>query len=139
MAPEARGYSYVEILVAVALIAVALPPALDALGMQVRGAGVGITEMQREYLLSSRLQEMAGRPFAELDFAADAAGSKSTPTGYSDPPGTEDRLLVYLWHYDFDNVDADGNPFTNPNVNLMWVRVEIENSAKALETILTWY
>lgn len=133
------GYSYVEVLVAAALIAVALPPALDALGTQVRGVDVGIEEMIRDYRLASRMAEVSAKPFIELQTASDVAGSKTTPTLYSDPVGTEDRLVVFIWNYDFQDVDTDGNPFTNPSDHLLWVRVEIEDSASWLSTVVTWH
>ena len=134
-----RGYSYVEILVAAVLIAVALPPALEALGTQVRGVGLGVDEMLREHQVATRMAEVAAKPFGELQLAADLAGNKSTPTLYSDPAGTENRLLVFLWNYDFTDADADGNPFTNPSDHLMWIRVELEGSVVALSTVVTWH
>lgn len=132
------GYSYVEILVAVALLAVALPPALDALGTQVRGAGQGVESMRLEYKVQSKAEELLSEPWSALDMAVDIAGSKSVPSLYSDPAGSPDRILVYLAHYDFENTDADGNPFTNPNPNLVWIGIQAENGSQKLYTVRTW-
>ncbi len=132
------GYSYVEILVAVALLAVALPPALDALGTQVRGAGQGVEAMRLEYKVQSKAEELLSEPWSALDLAVDIAGSKSVPSLYSDPAGSPDRILVYLAHYDFENTDSDGNPFTNPNPNLVWIGIQAENGSQKLYTVRTW-
>ncbi len=133
-----NGYSYIEVLVAAALIAAALPPALDALGTQVRGAGQDIDAMRVEYKIQSRAEKMLSEPWSSLDLAVDLAGSKSVASIYSDPAGTPDRILVYLAHYDFENTDTDGNPFTNPNPNLIWIGIQAEKGSQQLYTVRTW-
>ena len=57
------------------------------------------------------------------------------PTSYSELAGSPGRLLVYLSNYDGDNADADGDPFTGTEPDLLWIRVEIEDSVHALETV----
>lgn len=133
-----RGYSYLEILVATAFLAIALPAAMQALDSQVRSADQGIREMQREYKLDTRMDEVLARPLSELELAAAIAGSQTTPSEYSDASGTQDRVIVYLAHYDFSNADADGDPFTNPSDNLLWVRSEIEGTGLYRERVITW-
>ena len=51
--------------------------------------------------------------------------------------GTPYRALVYLWRYDGDNADADNDPFTGIDPELLWMKVEIENSPLSFETLLT--
>ena len=70
-----------------------------------------------------------------MDAAALAAGDATVPTSFSDSAGTNDRRLVYLSRYDGDNADADDDPFTGVDDDLIWVRVAIENSTQALETL----
>ena len=48
------------------------------------------------------------------------------------PPG---RLLVYLSLYDGDNADADDNPFTGTDPDLLWIRIDVEDTVHTLETI----
>ena len=45
------------------------------------------------------------------------------------------QVVVFLFGYDGDNADADDDSFTGVDDGLMWVRVEIENSAQNFETI----
>ncbi|CAN5167378.1 hypothetical protein BH24PSE2_BH24PSE2_14540 [soil metagenome] len=125
-----------EVLVAAMVLAISLPAALDALGTAVRGAAHHESQTARRYLVSGRMEQVLAEPAASLDAAALAAGSPKAPTSYSDPPGTSERLLVYLAHYDLDDVDGDLDPFTGGDAQLMWVRVEIENQALGLESVI---
>jgi hypothetical protein len=125
----------VEVLVAALLLAICLPPALDALSAATRSAGIHNSSIARRYLVSSRMEEVLAEAPASLDGAALAAGGPTTPTSYSDPPGTPDRRLVFLARYDLDNSDADGDPFSGGDAGLIWIRVTIENQAIALETV----
>ena len=74
-------------------------------------------------------------PFSDLSDAAIVAGSPTTPTTYSDAAGPADRILVYLSPWDGDNADADDDPFTGTEADLLWIRVEIDGSVLALQTI----
>jgi hypothetical protein len=58
------------------------------------------------------------------------------PAPYSDSAGTKSRRLVYLARFDGDNADADNNPFTGTDSGLLWVRVTIEDSPRALQTVI---
>lgn len=130
------GFSYVEVLVAVLVLAICLPPALDALGTATRGAGIQEASIARRYLVSGRMEQVLAEAPASLDAAALAAGAPTTPTSYSDAPGTPERRLVFLARYDLDNADADNDPFTGGDPGLIWVRVAIENQLIALETVI---
>ncbi len=129
------GASYVEVLIAAILIIVALVPMTETL----RGAGESAHIQQqattRHFRLTARLEELLAEPFVALEAAATAAGSSTVPTAYSDPVGTGDRRLVFLALYDADDEDADGDPFTGADAGLMWVRVEIEDTALAMESL----
>ena len=44
-------------------------------------------------------------------------------------------MLVYLSLYDGDNADADDDPFTGTDADLLWIRVEIDGSVLSLQTV----
>ncbi|MGH8496717.1 MAG: hypothetical protein ACREVN_11345 [Gammaproteobacteria bacterium] len=121
---------------AVLVIAISLPPALDALSTAVRGADAQAAQTARRYLVNGRMEQVLAEAPASLDAAALAAGSPTVPSSYSDPSGAPDRLLVFLARYDLDNADGDGNPFTGADSGLIWVAVAIENTPIRLETAI---
>lgn len=129
------GLTLVEVLVAVVLLAIALVPAMHALQTGVVGAEVHRDVAANHYRLTSRLEELLAEPFEDLSDAAIAAGSPTTATNYSDAAGPPGRLLVYLSLYDGDNADADDDPFTGTDPDLLWVRVDIEDTVHTLQTI----
>ena len=130
-----RGLTLVEVLVSISLLAILLIPAITALQTGIVGAQVHADVATRHFLLRSRLNQLLNEPYDAVEQAAIAAGGPATPSSYSDPIGTPDRLLVYLSAYDGDNSDADDDPFTGGDAGLLWVRVDIEGSTGSLETI----
>jgi len=84
------------------------------------------------------MEETLALPFAELAQQADLVADPKVliPPPYSDPAGTEFRRLVFLARYDGDNADGDKDPFTGIDAGLLWVRVTIEGSPRALETVI---
>lgn len=136
--PQVRsGFSYVEILVAMSLIAIALIPAMDALRVGVTATTVQETRVTNHYELIGRLEQVLAEPFAALSTAAGLAGDEVTPTSYSDPIGSDPRILVFLGRYDLDNADADDNPFTGADPGVLWVRVELEGSLQSFESLMS--
>ncbi len=129
------GLTLVEVLVTVVLLAILLIPAISALQTGIIGAEVHRDVAANNYRVISRLEVLLGEPFADLSDAALAAGSWTTPSSYSDPAGPPGRLLVYLSLYDGDNADADNDPFTGTDPDLLWLRVNIEDSVYVLETV----
>ena len=129
------GLTLVEVLVAVMLLAIVLVPAMRALQTGVVGADVHADIASGNHRLSSRLEELLAEPFADLSDAAITAGSPTTLSIYSDPVGPPGRMLVYLSFYDGDNADSDNDPFTGTDPDLLWLRVEIEDTVHALQTI----
>jgi len=118
-----------------ALLAVLLVPAIHALQTGIVGADVHNDVSSSHYRLTSRLEELLAEPFVDLSNAAIAAGAPTTATTYSDAAGPPGRLLVYLSLYDGDNADSDNDPFTGTEPDLLWIRVDIEDSVHTLETI----
>ena len=131
---RAAGLTLVEVLVTVVLLAIVLVPAISALRTGIVGADVHADVSTSHYRLTSRLEEMMAYPFADLSAAALAAGSATVPTSYSEPSGPG-RLVVFLSLYDGDNADADNDPFTGTEPDLLWIRVDIEGSVHTLETV----
>ncbi len=134
------GFSYVEVLIATVLISVSLVPAMEALRTGLLGSGIHVDTVELHYHLQAKLEELLAEPTVSLDAAALAAGSETALSSYTEPGGTNRRRLVYLSRYDGDNADVDGNPFTGVDPGLLWVRVEIENTALSVESLVTrWY
>ena len=134
------GFSYVEVLIAVVLIVVALVPALDALIPGVAGSGIHETLAEDHYQLTGRLEQVLVEPYGQLNSAANAAGSPTTPTTYSDvftyPNGRQITRNVFLSRYDADNADADNDHFTGTDDGLLWVRVAIAGTGMVIESLV---
>ncbi len=131
-----KGFSYVEVLVAVILIALTLIPAISAVFGGVQGGDIHEIRAVDHYRISGKLEEVLAKPFDELQAAADAAGGPGViVAAYSDAAGTERRLLVFLARYDGDNADADDDNFTGVDDGLLWARVQIENTLEGMETL----
>lgn len=126
------GLTLVEVLVTMVVLAVLLVPTISALQTSIVGADVHADVTANHYRLTSRLEELLAEPFADLSAAA---GAPAAPSSYSDPAGPPGRLLVYLSFYDGDNADADDDPFTGTEPDLLWIGVNIEDSVHTLQTI----
>ena len=131
------GLTLVEVIVALVLLSILMIPAMQAMQTGIVGADVHQNVAIHEARLSMRLEEMLAELFPDLVAAAVAAGGPSNATAYSDAAGPPDRLLVYLALYDGDDADGDGNAFTGGDPDLLWVRVAVEDSIFAFETVTT--
>lgn len=131
------GYSYLEVLMAIVILAISIVPAMDALTAGIRGAQIHSTLSAEHYHVFGRLEELLAQPFDDLDAEAVAVSDPSVPTSYSDTLGAPRRRLVYLSRYDGDDADTDANPFTGVDPGLIWVRVQIEGRPRSLETLTT--
>lgn len=149
LAQDQRGLTYIEIMIATVLIAIALVPAIDALYTGSLASDVYEAGSTEHYATLAKMEELLAEPQALLTSAAAAAGNETTPsTYYSDAAGTPNRRLVYVALYDADDGDGDGNVFTVPDPNLdgdndpytgytglLWVRVEVEGSVTSFESL----
>jgi len=134
------GLTYVELLIATVLMVVALVPAIDALRPAVQGSGIHQSETVLHFHLTAGLEDVLATPFATLDAEAQALGDPTISSAlFSDTAGSTDRRLVFLSRYDADNADSDSNPFTGTDEGLIWVRVELEITSHALETLVSLY
>ena len=124
-----------EMLLAAVILAVALVPMLDTLQTSIWAADAHASEAALQYRLLGRMESVMAESYTALEAEALVVGSPKIPTAYSDPAGTQARRLVFLFGYDGDNADADDDPFTGTDSGLVWVRVEIENTALAMESL----
>lgn len=135
------GFSYVEVLVAVVLIAVGLVPAMEALQPGIAGTGINETHAEDHYQLMTRFEQVLVEPFGQLNSAANAAASPNTPTAYSDvvtyANGRQITRNVFLARYDGDNADTDNDPFTDTDDGLLWVRVMIAGTGMSIESLVS--
>lgn len=130
-----QGSSYVEILVATVLITISLIPASEALRSATTSSSIYADYSAQNYRLLAKMEEVLAKSYSSLATEAASAGGETIPTVFSDAIGTPNRRLVYLSPYDADNADSDNDPFTGTDLNLIWVRVEIEQSVLALESL----
>lgn len=135
------GFSYVEVLVAVTLIVIALVPALDALIPGMAGSSIHETIAEDHYQLTGKLEQVLAVPFGQLNSAANAAAGPTTPTSYSDvhtyANGRQITRNVFIARYDGDNTDADNDPFTGTDDGLLWVQVAIAGSGLSIESLVS--
>ena len=134
------GISYIEVLIAVLLIVMTLVPMMDAM-LGATGSVVAHEDAAvRHAHLAAKMEDVLGEPYSSLEAAAIAAtqgnGSSTNPSSYTDQAGAINRRLVFLSFYDGDNADADDDPFSDMEMDLMWVRVEIEGTQIAVETLV---
>jgi prepilin-type N-terminal cleavage/methylation domain-containing protein len=144
--PQRRdhGFSYVEVLIAIVIIAVCLVPALDALRDGVRAAGPELDYTKNQQRLKSCFEVILAKSFATLDTAALAANSSCSSVAADtldascaavpDPLQPHpDPLLVTVFRY-------DGSPPiacvpTGTDTGLLWIKVAIEGSSLSLDTL----
>ena len=126
-----------ELLIATLLIAVMLVPALEAMQSGIQGSGIHTQLAQNQFRMIAKMEQTLALPYSELLEQADLVADPTVliPAPFSDPAGTASRRLVFLARYDGDNADADDDPLTGTDAGLLWVRVSIEDSPRALETV----
>ena len=129
----ARGFSYVEILVSVLLLAILLVPALDSLSSAIRGGDNQLGA--RQLALRSKMEETLSKPFGAL-YAHTYLGGGNTTTSvsatFSDAAGAGDRRVVVLYRFDAATKALSGN-----DTGLLFVSVyfETDGSSGALNTL----
>lgn len=137
--PPAAGFTLLEVIIAMAVLAVCLVPALEALRDTLGLLGIQETMAMDEYALLAKSEAVLAEGFTALDSAAAAAGGPTTPTSYSDLFTTADgRQLtrnVYLWPMDGDNADLDADLFTGTDPGILYVKVALANTPLYHEAI----
>ena len=130
------GISYIEILIAMVLIAIALVPMMNALQAGLQGATLFQTKTEFHHALTGAVEKVLAEPFGNLDAAATAAGAYTNATTYSDV-GASIPFKVYLWRYDADNADNDDDEFTGGEEDLIWVKVALVDNGQSIETLIS--
>jgi len=146
------GFTLVEVLLATVLLVIALVPMMEALQTGLLVSREHQQMSSTYFQVQGRMEEVLAEPFSALFNEAAQQNDKTSPAIYSDPVATPERKLVYLSFYDFQNSDGDNDPFTieDPNndgdnnpftggdveIELLWLRVEIENSIHVIETLV---
>ena len=138
MMPRQAGFSYVELLIATLLLVSALVPMMEALGPGLQGARVHADRAEAHFFLAGKLEATLAESFDDLDAAAIAAGSATTPTGYSDLAADVPHE-VFIWRWDADNADADDDPLTGGEDDLLWLRVAATDGTLDLQTLVSRY
>jgi len=129
------GFSYMEVLVATALIAMTLVPMLDSLTPGLQGSAIHREKAEVHFVLKGKMEQVLAQNFHDLDAAATAAGTYKTPTSYSDT-GASVPHEVFIWRWDADNADKDDVGFTGGEDDLLWVRVATTDGQAELQTLV---
>ena len=145
-AHQQHGFSYVEVLVAMFILSIAIVPAMEAIQLGLQGAGIHESLTRQHYAMIKRMEEVQADSYGNLLNSAQTAGNATTPSSYSDPAGQTERVLVFLALYDADadpftlvdpDNDGDADVYTGDTSNLLWLNVALENSAQSMETLVS--
>lgn len=128
------GFTLIEVMVALTLLAVLLVPAIQALHTGFLGADVHADYSSNHYRLVSRIETVLSESYVDLEAAA---AGPTVPGSYSDPGGAPARVLVFIAAYDADNADTDNNPFSGTDDDVLWVRVAIDGTVQSLASLAT--
>jgi len=132
------GLSYIEVLVATLLIAVALVPMMEALGPGLQGSEIHRDRAEVHFVLTGKLEQVLAESFEDLDAEATVAGNYNIATAYSDLAASVPHE-VFIWRYDVDNADNDDDEFTGGEDDILWVRVATADSSADLQTLVSRY
>jgi Tfp pilus assembly protein PilV len=128
-----HGFSYVEVLLSVILLAVLLVPALQALQSGIRD-GATPSMAARPPLLRAKMEEVLSNPFPELYAETYVGGGNTTGINatFSDAVGATDRRVVVLYRY-----DVSTRALSAGDTGLLYVSVyyAAESTANALNTL----
>ncbi len=138
MKTRPSGLSYIEVLVATELIALELVPMIEALGPGLQGSRIHLDQAEVNFALQGKLEQVLAESFDDLDDAAATAGDFSVATTYSDLAADVPHA-VFIWRWDVDNADADDDPFTGGEDDILWVRVATVNGLVELQTLVSRY
>jgi type II secretory pathway component PulJ len=133
--PGERGFSYTEVLISVALLAVLLVPALEALQSGIVG-GQAASLSARQLMLRDRMERVLAKPFADLyreTYRPGGNTATSVSPAFSDPAGTPNRRNVALYRY-----DASTRALSTNDTGLVFVSVyyEAEGATSGLNTLV---
>ena len=143
-----QGLSYIEVLIATAILAVALVPAINALYPAIAGSSVYQSETEIHYHLTAKLEEVLAQPFDELYQEAKSLGDEKIPSGlFSDPIGSSTRRLVFLSNYQPVSLSLVEDPlvtttnssFSTADSGLLWIAVQLESNGLRMASLVSRY
>ncbi len=130
MTKKTSGFSLIEVLIAIVILGITLVPAMNALRTGMKGTEVHQNFQEQHYLLTSKMEEVLAEPFSDLQAVATAAAHPLVNSSYSDA-----TFYVYVYPYDVDDSDNDHDVFTDDDLDVIWVEVELVDSGMSLETL----
>ncbi|MEQ8659392.1 MAG: hypothetical protein RLW62_01105, partial [Gammaproteobacteria bacterium] len=126
---------YVEVLIATALLAVILAPAMDALRSGIRAGSVQAAEGALRLRVASCLEEALAR--APTVLAAAAASAALGDALAAEIPGTPAcQLTVTGW--DGDDADGDGNPLTGIDAGLVHIEARVAGARYRATSLVSY-
>lgn len=128
-----NGFTYVEVVLSVVLLAVLLVPALQALQTGISGGATPMLAASGP-TLRGKMEEVIAIPFGDLYAQTYLPGGNTNAINatYSDAPAAVNRRVVVLYRY-----DATAKALSASDTGLLYVSVyyESEGSANALNTL----
>lgn len=128
--PRQTGFSYIEVLVAIGLLTIALVPAMNALQGAVAGSAIHATAAAEQNRLRAKMEEVLARPFTTLYALSYAGGGNSATVAnaaLSDPAGA-DRRVVFLYR-------SNGTALSAADTGLLRISVAFEAGGRSLDTL----
>ncbi|MFK8030339.1 MAG: hypothetical protein AB8G18_08860 [Gammaproteobacteria bacterium] len=126
------GLSYLEVLIAAAVIAVSAFPVSTALKHAMNSADHSQQSTVRHFQLLEKMEEVLSYPYSDLVLQS---GTVFRPGDWSDDAGVADQRLVYIVPADGDNADLDNDLLTGVDNDFLLIRVEYANQNGRLEAI----
>ena len=126
----ATGLAYIEVIVALVVVVIALVPALNAMQLGLRGSQWLGAIAVRDTSLRGKMEEVMARPFDTLNAETFLSGGNTTTsvsTALSDAAGAERRIVILY--------RTDGSAVSASDTGLVRVRVAYEAGGTALETL----
>lgn len=128
-----RGFTYVEVMLSVVLLAVLLVPVLQALQGAISG-GATPALAANPPMLRAKMEELLTVPFADLYAETYLAGGNTNAidVAWSDAAGAPDRRVVVLYRYNAATKALSAN-----DTGLLYISVYYQNqgAAGALTTL----
>jgi hypothetical protein len=130
-----RGFSYVEILLSVTLVAALLVPALEALQTATAGRPTAAA-VPGSLGLQSKMEEVLAAPFSKIygeTYAPGGNTATSVSALFSDTVGTPDRKVVVIYRY-----NASTKALSSADTGLAYVSAyyEADGPSRALATLV---
>lgn len=139
MVARTKGYTYLEVLVALLVFAIALVPAMEAMqsslgGIRQSGAATTTRDVSDEQAAINKMERLLALDTATL--SASPSGVSTAHGTLSDASTTVPRCLVYTsWYKPEEALEADR--FVSVSTSkLLWVKVAVEGGGASAVTLV---